>query len=532
MNPFINFDEDFLDMESLLFLAGASGGQSVEYTAEGNPLSFTTNLAKPLKSLLLNMSPVQSGTGDPSPTNVRPISGVSAVNVVHLDENLLSINRNSSQTSNGVVFTPIKQDNKTVAVHVEGTCSGNNTFFNLNYVNGTTISIPTGVLYKVSGYTEKVGIRVFYIDAESKEKVCYSSSASPTASFMIPTDAKASWMRLQIDNGTVVNENIYPIIYAVDSPLHTYPVVFPALTKNLLSPAFLNFTDSVTVNGVTFKLNSDGSIKVSGTAPSSTTSISYYIQGKFDGNYWICDNGTIPSNADIIVYDVTHSRRCYEWDGTTSMKSITSSRQKEQVTLNDTDNIVVQLRVWNGSNPDFTFHPMLVAADETDYTYVPYSSTVYGGSLDVTTGVLTATHVGYVFTGNESMAIGSYSGTGGVRINSNCMDSINTAYNDAICNGAVKEASVPSIITKLGFRIGSGSSKLAFFVPDGLVEGETTADKFKALLVENNIMICTQLETPAVVATLTPQQITALLGDNTIWSDTNGSNTAVYYKKG
>ena len=31
---------------------------------------------------------------------------------------------------------------------------------------------------------------------------------------------------------------------------------------------------------------------------------------------------------------------------------------------------------------------------------------------------------------------------------------------------------------------------------------------------------------------LTPTAITALLGSNTVWSDTNGSNTAVYVKKG
>ena len=31
---------------------------------------------------------------------------------------------------------------------------------------------------------------------------------------------------------------------------------------------------------------------------------------------------------------------------------------------------------------------------------------------------------------------------------------------------------------------------------------------------------------------LTPTEVNALLGDNVIWSDTNGSNTAIYLKKG
>ena len=53
--------------------AGGGGSAPVQETATGNPLTFLTDLAKPLKSLLIPFSPVQSGTGDPSPDNIRPI---------------------------------------------------------------------------------------------------------------------------------------------------------------------------------------------------------------------------------------------------------------------------------------------------------------------------------------------------------------------------------------------------------------------------------------------------------------------------
>ena len=50
----------------LLALAALSGGAApVERTATGNPLTFQTDLSKPLKSLLIPFTPVQSGTGDP-----------------------------------------------------------------------------------------------------------------------------------------------------------------------------------------------------------------------------------------------------------------------------------------------------------------------------------------------------------------------------------------------------------------------------------------------------------------------------------
>ena len=70
--PFYDYDSDFFTTEDLLFLAGASG-KAVEDTATGNPVTFLTDLAKPLKSLLIPFTPVQSGTGDPSPDNIRSI---------------------------------------------------------------------------------------------------------------------------------------------------------------------------------------------------------------------------------------------------------------------------------------------------------------------------------------------------------------------------------------------------------------------------------------------------------------------------
>lgn len=44
-------------------------------TVSGGIASFPDGTATPLKSLIVNVEPMQSGTGDPSPSNVRPISG-------------------------------------------------------------------------------------------------------------------------------------------------------------------------------------------------------------------------------------------------------------------------------------------------------------------------------------------------------------------------------------------------------------------------------------------------------------------------
>ena len=84
----------------------------------------------------------------------------------------------------------------------------------------------------------------------------------------------------------------------------------------------------------------------------------------------------------------------------------------------------------------------------------------------------------------------------------------------------------------------SFSSKVCFMENENetpvifaLITDLTTLESFKAYLAENPLTIAYQLATPVEIQ-LTPTQLTALLGNNTIWSDADGSMTAVYLKKG
>lgn len=67
------------------------------YTVSGPVVSFTTQSPAPVQSLNVSIDPVQSGSGDPSPDNVRPISGWTGAKVNRtglnlLDENSLLLN--------------------------------------------------------------------------------------------------------------------------------------------------------------------------------------------------------------------------------------------------------------------------------------------------------------------------------------------------------------------------------------------------------------------------------------------------------
>lgn len=59
--------------------------EALEKTASGNPISLTGAAAAYAMGLSMTIEPVQSGSGDPSPTNVRPISGISTASVQTTD---------------------------------------------------------------------------------------------------------------------------------------------------------------------------------------------------------------------------------------------------------------------------------------------------------------------------------------------------------------------------------------------------------------------------------------------------------------
>ena len=67
-----------------------SGSSPVEDTATGNPVTFATDIARPLVSLEIPFTPKQEGTGDPSPQNIRNILPWNGLTVFDGGENLFN----------------------------------------------------------------------------------------------------------------------------------------------------------------------------------------------------------------------------------------------------------------------------------------------------------------------------------------------------------------------------------------------------------------------------------------------------------
>ena len=82
-------------------------------SASGNPATFADGAKNvPVKSLVVDIVPVQSGSGDPAPDNVRPITGHTEVNVVRTGKNLLN-DSIKTQNGNSVLFAGATGTNDT-----------------------------------------------------------------------------------------------------------------------------------------------------------------------------------------------------------------------------------------------------------------------------------------------------------------------------------------------------------------------------------------------------------------------------------
>ena len=75
----------------------------------------------PVKSLTVEIEPVQSGTGDPSPENVRPISGWTGANVSVTGKNLFHLGTSAADFTNNGIAVHINNDN---TITLNGTATG------------------------------------------------------------------------------------------------------------------------------------------------------------------------------------------------------------------------------------------------------------------------------------------------------------------------------------------------------------------------------------------------------------------------
>ena len=480
-------------LRRLLFTGAFAGGKEVEDTATGNPLTFLTDLARPLKELLVSWTPTQSGSGDPSPENVRPISGMSGVNVTHCGKNIFD---KSMEKDNGHYYND----------------SG-------SYENSTTSGFFTGYIpvNPSTKYTISGSIRnAIYCYDSSKGWISKIGAEDAPRTFTTPTGCKFIRVQYRIED---LDANTVQIEVGETATAYSpyvgesYPVTFPATGKNLLNPAWWDDVTSQLEN-ISWVSYLDGTLH----AQSNSHKASDYVSVIGNTEYTLHAGMNAQNDAGIAFYDANK-----QYISGLQMKSAT----KKDYTFTTPVNAVYMR--FSDLNTIVPFDEvMLVLGSTAPTAYEPYTSTIYGGSLDLVTGVLTAEwkmvdmgSLNYVMYGETSsrqtwqFALDANYPTDG----SKPLDAISSKFKQ------VNRTSVWSPNTMSWTSTGSLNYGIVNFAPGAYENGNAVKTAMEGT------QLCYLLKTPLTYQ-LTPQQITALIGDNTIWADANGNCEVTYLKKG
>ena len=150
------------------------------------------------------------------------------------------------------------------------------------------------------------------------------------------------------------------------------------------------------------------------------------------------------------------------------------------------------------------------------------AGTVYGGTIDVATGLLTVGWKTHIFNGSERWDFWN-----NVFVNYDLTDIVNptSVSQDTVI---IADRFKPNGVT---YRAGCGDGNIIKVVSASAQiacysSTYTDIDAFKASLVSNPMTVCYKLATPQTYQ-LTGQQLKTLLGTNNVWADTG--NVSVTY---
>lgn len=296
--------------------------------------------------------------------------------------------------------------------------------------------------------------------------------------------------------------------------------------KNLLEYTSMT-VETTTINGVTYTVNSDGSITANGTA----TSTSILMLTSSDSN---------PKLRNALLGNQITMSGCPSGGGTNKYVIRLFQHAGENSRVDDAGSGVtttfvnadlpfnVAIIVWSGVTvSNLVFRPMIRFAADTDASHKPYTDdtfaasfgqTVYGGTMDWTAGVLTVDRALKSFTGSEYWEKSSF--TKADRFISPVTGAL--ASSDVICSHGNGGGSIDD----LNHCYITASSNFAW---NYSAYGSTTVDELRAYLAAQDaagtpVQVVYKLATPYTIQ-LAPNEILALAGMNNIWC--NAGKTTV-----
>lgn len=324
---------------------------------------------------------------------------------------------------------------------------------------------------------------------------------------------------------------------------------------------FENTATSLTINEVTFTVNSDGTVTCSGTA--TGTAVFNIVDP--NGINQLTDSLILsgcPTGGDIdntygLVATTSEGVRLYadSGNGATMVNYATFAK--------------LQIVIRSGTNANgLVFKPMIRLSSVTDATYAPYSNlcpisghtgvtvhvadgenphvvdneypitfpdsagTVYGGTLEVNedgTGQIVLGRSTTVYDGSADEDWTLSAQGGGTYYRAQIYITPDMKNYGVISSAHIIANMAKSSTTDAVGNIKQYSDRIWFYPPSTI----TTVEAFKTWLGSNNLQICYELAEPVTIP-LTAEQvgavITTLKGQNTMWVDDSDEISVTYYE--
>ena len=488
----------------------------VSESASGAVASFDDGADDvPVSSLKVALEPIQTGTGDPSPTNVRPIYPANGKNLFDLDGWLTTLN--VPYTKDGDTYTILPTDTPVYSTPFVFSET------DIPVTKTTAVTIPSGSL------ATNIGFELL----NSNNTVVGGRTDSATGN---ACKIRINW---STSGAFTVTKPMIRLSSITDSYQPYQGIMLERTGKNQLQVVKYS-----TANYTPFSNN----IQVVANENNQSLTLTCVGSGQtcllFNHGY---PHGTYAISYEVTNYDKRSIIRCFDAENniltneTVTIEHATWNNFYKGFYFGDgtftvpetVDHFWVGIGVFGDTTGDtITLSKIQLEAGSEVTSYEPYTGTsypytlgqtVYGGSVDLATGVLTVDKGFIVLDGSNDesytvTAVGSNARFGITVSDAGRVWSTNLV--DGKANYLITKNDVAYAATGNAFAI-DGNSLLIF-----CILGVTTVENLRTYLAAKPLEISYPLKNPQTIQ-LTPQEVKTLLGYNNISS--SGTVEVIYH---
>lgn len=441
----------------------------------------------PVSSLIVDINAVQAGSGDPSPSNVRPISGWSECNIHKAGINLWdevwelgSIN-NSDGTD---VSSSVRIRSK-------------------NYIEVK----PNTSICIVNTNAVKIFVYKYGYDKSFLGMVDSSGLASGNQVIYIPSDCY--YLRFRSNDNYTYSNNISFNYPATDTAYHAFNGGIDTIAWSVNQwdeqweiGAYNNDGEKVENNNV---IRSKNAIPI-------VSGMSYYFKA--------------PLTSPVLTI------RLVQYDANMNCLSSVGAVGINRILTLDSECRYIAFNMSTSYGTTYN-NDISINYPATDTAYHAYTGIglVYGGKLNVTTGEMTINRQGKILSGDENWELQANGDNSTVFKLANAMTIPN--QNNQICSHLTFNSSAnnPSD-ARINTFVQGVSSNLFIQVSNSIA---TNVTEFKAWLASqyaSNTPVAYVANKSETSVQLTATEVRTLLNDNNIFADTGNVDELIYFKTG